>query len=82
MRIIIIGMATKQHCVFVCAAFFTLATHIATANYTADWAVEINEGGEGMAHTIARLYGFRNLGKVSKSFSGVKRHSSLLRLAV
>ncbi|CAI8020344.1 Furin [Geodia barretti] len=57
-------MATKQHCVFVCAAFFTLATHIATANYTADWAVEINEGGEGMAHTIARLYGFRNLGKI------------------
>ena len=65
-------MATKQHCVFVCAALLILATHIATANYTADWAVEIIEGEEGMAHTIAGLYGFSNLGKVSKSFFGEK----------
>jgi subtilisin family serine protease len=57
-------MATKQHCVFVCAALLILATHIATANYTADWAVEIIEGEEGMAHTIAGLYGFSNLGKI------------------
>ena len=75
----------KQRCALVCSALFILATCIATAkgmNYTADWAVEIIEGGKEMADTIARLYGFRNLGKVSKSFSGGKCHSSLLRLAV
>ena len=32
--------------------------------YTASWAVEITEGGEQMADTVAHRHGFRNLGKV------------------
>ena len=32
--------------------------------YTASWAVEIVEGGDKMADTIASRYGFQNIGKV------------------
>lgn len=32
--------------------------------YTANWAVEITEGGDEMADKIASKYGFHNLGKV------------------
>ena len=32
--------------------------------YTASWAVEIIEGGDKMANTIASRYGFQNIGKV------------------
>ena len=32
--------------------------------YTASWAVEIMEGGDAMANTIASRYGFQNIGKV------------------
>ena len=32
--------------------------------YTASWAVEIVEGGDKMADTIASRYGFQNIGEV------------------
>ena len=32
--------------------------------YTADWAVEIAEGGDKMADKIASRYGFQNVGRV------------------
>ena len=32
--------------------------------YTASWAVEVVEGGDKMADTIASRYGFQNIGKV------------------
>ena len=56
----------KRGCFSVCSAIYILAICIAIVEglYTAEWAVEITDGGEGRALSIANKYGLRNLGKV------------------